>query len=548
MEPDQKNHEELSDTSSSDDELSSSFDSDSTSSEDDGADLLMYNNINCIVIFNIDINPDTFELIYSLRAVPYMLRRKPFKSLDENAKVIGEIEKPFYDLFHCEGKDNILAVLKKLLDNKIEIDRVRHYVVKFHGVIGGTYAKYYLSPYNCVFKHDINHAFISYIDLVLQQNLQVENDKLLELFDIQNATYGTKLSSTHIERINSLLREDHTRQREENLRRYTAKVTEKAATEPQSQAQPQTNMYLFIQTLLSWLPSYLSPTHPTTLATTEQPNNVACQSQVGSIQLRQVVIARLRANEYDSTKALKQDLKQLFALRRYFEPNTAHYAHCALVSSQISTFLRGLTEPECWNDPATIKQARRLIIESILLTDSVLADMECFLRQAGKEPTALLMAQLLTDQSYQFCRNFIYTGIIELYPSLREKTWLEKIPYVTVNGKSCYNHFVADRAETNALFFNHETPENVMRKLYNTFIKDGFYQRYGIETNGENDYRDYLRILDTRFGTWSTPDKKVEVPAAETWGQFFSRKVTGAPAPVKERYTYAHPIHHTRPT
>ena len=47
---------------------------------------------------------------------------------------------------------------------------------------------------------------------------------------------------------------------------------------------------------------------PTTM---ERPVNTACQPQSGSIQLRQEVIARLRADEYDSTKALITHLSKM---------------------------------------------------------------------------------------------------------------------------------------------------------------------------------------------------------------------------------------------
>ncbi|MCE3043852.1 hypothetical protein [Legionella sp. 16cNR16C] len=101
--------------------------------------------------------------------------------------------------------------------------------------------------------------------------------------------------------------------------------------------------------------------------------------------------------------------------------------------------------------------------------------------------------------------------------------------------------------KTNSLFFNKNTQEYKLRKLYNTFIKYGFYQKYGEEEDGA-DFRRTLSVADNRYVNWTSIDKKINKPCTETWPQFFKRNILGGEQPTEECYTYSHPVYDTRPT
>lgn len=180
------------------------------------------------------------------------------------------------------------------------------------------------------------------------------------------------------------------------------------------------------------------------------------------------------------------------------------------------------------------------MIEAMLMSDEMLANMENFLRQAGEKITASSMAKLLANQQLSFCRAFIYSGIIDFYAKLREQGWVES--KIVLSGARKYEFIASDESVTNKLFFTKGSPENALRKLYNIFIEHGFYQRYGSHFGKE------LAAADDRFVNWSTKDSKIQEPLPETWQQYLQRTFSGQAQITEERYTYSHPISSTRPT
>lgn len=533
----------------------SDFDSDLDS--DDSPDSLTFTS--CILELKIDVDPATLETIYSLRAVPHVVGGggyNPFNHLDEAARLIRDSDQAFYNYFAVSGAEAILEKLKAFQQNDcLEIGN-EAYAVSCLGVIGGSYGRYNFPAYLREFK-DLKDfsSFIRVVDLILSGKIAVDKDELKAEFARQDNEYKLN-GDTHIceFKIRGMSNACSAWRRKRDLQSYRDK---KQKVSTAGQVSSLSSMAGSAQRMLTWLYDELAHTlawSQDEVRRQQHAQPAPVLSMEAGVQERLAVIARLRQDQYANIDAQKRDLKRLFQLRAYFEPTEAYYNARFEFARLQGEFWSKIDKPECWQDPAIIAEARKLMIESILVTDSILADMECFLMLAGEEPTADNVAALLANQQLDFCRTFIYSGVIDFYPFYREKSWRELVPNLWSVGADgthspIYDSKFADRANTNESFFREGTPENEFRKLYNTLIKDGFKRRYGTEKpDGRNDFCAKLSAADCRFGMWTSRDSKVNRPVKETWGQFFQRKIQGGDAPVVEELTFSHPAGSTRPT
>ncbi|RAP37849.1 hypothetical protein B1207_02335 [Legionella quinlivanii] len=509
-------------------------DSDSSSDEDDSPHISFFSR-DCILKLKIDVDERSLEPVYQLSAVPYVSKNNPLTKLKENNWCIGD-QQAVYDHFQISGKDEILSQFKSLLNRTpLDIGDTR-YCLSFHAVISGALGKHLLpvSYYSREYSKEQFRLFISVADL-LMRNVSLEDNAINEAFEYQQQAYDLFLLAEEKKEIINKLNYHPARARKKHLN--TIKAQWSVSESPQiGYSNPALD---YLHTFGSWLSDQL-------VRFTQATSYVAPQTEALEGE-RLNVIARLRANQYDSLTAQKNDLKRLIELRSSYKPDAGFYARLVHTSRLSREFWHSISKPECWENPEIIEKARQLVLENIILSDEILADMEYFIRDAGFEPTPLHVAALLDNQNLPFGRTFIYSGIVDFYAYFREKGWSGVIGGLLINGKPARGFKFAEPAQTNSLFFNKNTQEYKLRKLYNTFIKYGFYQKYGEEEEGA-DFRRTLSVADNRYVNWTSIDKKINKPCPETWPQFFKRNILGGEQPTEESYTYSHPVYDTRPT
>jgi hypothetical protein len=139
---------------------------------------------------------------------------------------------------------------------------------------------------------------------------------------------------------------------------------------------------------------------------------------------------------------------------------------------------------------------RILMIEAILFTDAVLARIEKDIREAGETLTPKNISERLTRQTRRndgtaYFKMFVYGGVIDFYNTLRARVWEENGMLNRPNGYKGDSFYQADSKDMDVL------------KLYNTFIKHGFDEKYG-----GKDFRAKLEVEDKRFVEWTRKDSK----------------------------------------
>ncbi|WP_133140037.1 hypothetical protein [Legionella genomosp. 1] len=510
-------------------------DSDSSSDEDDSLHITHFSR-ECILKLKIQVDERSLEPVYQLSAVPYVAKEDPLAKLKENTWCIRD-QQAVFDHFQISGKDEILSQFKSLLNRTpLDIGDTRYYL-SFHAVIGGSLGKHLLPVryYSREYSKEQFRLFISVADLLLR-NVSLEDNAINEAFEYQQQAYGLFLSPEERKEIINKLNYHPARARKKHLN--TIKAQWSVSESPQiGYSNPAID---YLHTFRSWLSEQLVRFTRATPYPVPQTEEVQEEDRFN-------VIARLRANQYDSLTAQKNDLKRLIELRSSYQPDDGFYARLVHTSRLSREFWHSINKPECWENPEIIERARQLVLENIILSDEILADMEYFIREAGFEPTPFHVAALLDNQGLPFGRTFIYSGIVDFYAYFREKPWTHVVNGLLINGKPATGFEFAEPAQTNSLFFNKNTQEYKLRKLYNTFIKYGFYQKYGEEEEGA-DFRRTLSVADNRYVNWTSIDKKINKPCPETWPQFFKRNILGGEQPTEESYTYSHPVYDTRPT
>ena len=136
------------------------------------------------------------------------------------------------------------------------------------------------------------------------------------------------------------------------------------------------------------------------------------------------------------------------------------------------------------------------MLRSVIFSDQVLAQAEKELRDRNKPISTATVSQLLVNQGKRYPFDFMYLGIIDLYHFTYGKFFIKD------NGFLGYPKACPDKAHE-AKFYNKGTSENIARKMYNTFVKHGFYQRYGNKA-----FKEQLLKDDTRFESWTKKDSK----------------------------------------
>lgn len=201
---------------------------------------------------------------------------------------------------------------------------------------------------------------------------------------------------------------------------------------------------------------------------------------------------------------IKNDLKQLFALRSYSQIDDAklnesftHYR------TQLSDLMHDIHSHADWDKPEVVERLKSLMIIAVTFSDQLLACMESEMRHDNVPVTTANVSQRLIDQSRRYCRDFLYAGIVDLYHRARAKYYVDNIDE---HGEGI-QHTLPPNSPGIDAFYQDGTPQNALRKVYNAFVKHGFYQRYG---NKAFDYQLRSTVRgegDQRFANWTQKDK-----------------------------------------
>ncbi len=227
---------------------------------------------------------------------------------------------------------------------------------------------------------------------------------------------------------------------------------------------------------------------------TDKPDPAKCA-------LRDKVISEILEINPANINALKEKLKQLFELRAH--ANITHKElekHFEAYSKESSEFLSSIKSLKEWDKPANQTTRTRLMLKAILFTDNILARIEKDIREAGEIVNVKTLSERLTTQKnrkagHAYFWHFMYHGVVDFYHIIRDKLVIKE-------GWTPPNK---DEAKAvNASFFAAGTPDNNMRKLWNTTVKYGLEKPYG----GKEALRKQLLIDDQRFEHWTHKDSK----------------------------------------
>lgn len=214
------------------------------------------------------------------------------------------------------------------------------------------------------------------------------------------------------------------------------------------------------------------------------------------LALIQETLLSIRSSESIPISRLKENLKRLFKLRSY---TTMSHTDLDRLETQFNqnytNFMKNIKTEADWGLPKNTKQLKSLIVEAVFYSDAVLARMEQEMREAKVAVSTENVAKWLKNQEKRYCRDFLYSGVIDLYHSAKSKLRV-------IKNEENEEQLLLSR-EKDKGYYEAKTDKYVLRKIYNTFIKDGFYQRYGNKA-----FRYALLKEDGRFEHWTQRDSK----------------------------------------
>ncbi|MGD9591610.1 MAG: hypothetical protein AB7V32_03725, partial [Candidatus Berkiella sp.] len=193
---------------------------------------------------------------------------------------------------------------------------------------------------------------------------------------------------------------------------------------------------------------------------------------------------------------IKDHLKNLFELRSYMPlPKDKVEERWQNFEQRYKAFQKTITDEKDWNKIENGIALKELTLDAAILSDMMFAVLEKELREEGKEVTTQTVSQALCDQNKSYNARFLQGAIVDLYNFARGNTHYE--PDIDL--------FMRPNrpSETNQEYYENGI-KNDVRKIYNTFIKKGFYQRYGNKA-----FKKELSTKDSRF------EKLVQVDSAK---------------------------------
>lgn len=202
-------------------------------------------------------------------------------------------------------------------------------------------------------------------------------------------------------------------------------------------------------------------------------------------------------------RVLKEKFKKLFELRSYFDIDDN--ALDGLFKEYLESYnnlLNNIKNEKSWDEPEILKKLPWLMTKGIIFSEALLARMEAEMREKEQEINTRSISANLINQSNRFCRVFLYAGAIDLYHVVRGRIF-----YTTMGDSEDTMTLVhyPKNLDYQSKFYQKESPENNLRKMYNAFVKHGFYHRYG-----DKAFMEQLSNDDNRFKLWTEKDKNIQ--------------------------------------
>ena len=167
---------------------------------------------------------------------------------------------------------------------------------------------------------------------------------------------------------------------------------------------------------------------------------------------------------------IKNTLKQIFNLRSYHALTDAEFEEkVKLFKEQFDGFKQNIAQESDWKIKSNITALKRLTLDAVILSDALMAKIEQDIKNENQPVSTNQVAAKLTDANKGYADTFLYSALIGLYHFAR--------------GHAYYANSLMHRSdfytETLPEFYQAGSIQNDVRKIYNTFIKHGFDNRYG---------------------------------------------------------------------
>ncbi len=195
----------------------------------------------------------------------------------------------------------------------------------------------------------------------------------------------------------------------------------------------------------------------------------------------------------NDVNVIKDKLKTLFNLRAH-APITKEKFELKWTAfhEKYIAFRKSILAEKEWNIKENLDTLKQLAIEGVILSDLMFSVMEKEIREEKNPVTTKTIAAKLSNNDFR--NKFIYGLIINLYHTARAR-----LRY----NKECEVFLRSNTSCESSPEFYEEPTKNTVRKLYNTFIKDGFYLRYGNKA-----LRNEFLSKDKTLYDWSIKDSK----------------------------------------
>lgn len=243
-----------------------------------------------------------------------------------------------------------------------------------------------------------------------------------------------------------------------------------------------------------WIDDHIiNPPRPITLP---NPNRRELGSKTTQYNESVNILKRAKTDTSITIGQIKAELKKIFALRSFTSLSMTQDKFDKLWQSfekDYKKFKTNITNESDWKKQENLITLKKLAIDAVILTDQLFALLESDIRNDKKDVGTETVAQKLNDQSKIYRRIFLNNALIDLYHFAR--------------GIAVYQHTLTIKSEhsTEYLpeFYQETTKQNDIRKIYNTFIKHGFYLQYGTKA-----FREQLNNYGNVCNLWTQKDSK----------------------------------------
>lgn len=537
-----------------------------------------------VLRFHVHIEPETLSHQFSLKLFEYVHSvqsgdNEIYDALAHSIKLdksIDLIDQPFFSFCESNTMEGIAEIIKTLAKPKTAyLMGNREYLPTLSGLITGRFVDYFWGKQGVAFATEDFPVFLSLIDLLMRN--KPELDGLEPELVYQEMTYDLVLTTAEKVKLMDALSRHPMNMRQAALTQYRRSLRADRLAAPTQPSEPSflgrmvNEASRVIQAIVrelidndihsddSSIDNNSSAEIEEEVMTDENSSDDASSTEteeddiltlsseesedtLDCVDSRKLAISQLFHHDDIGFRPglIKDDLIRLFETRCYFVPSIDFYNRLVVVNTVKKYFFTQHLDSEArWNDEETKSLAHSLMMDFILLTDSILADVELFLMQAGQEVNDRNVIDLLTDERYVFGERFLHSGLVNLYAYYREKPHHDVSHDLQNDKNPVFTKHTSGTEALNRLFFSKNgTKECRHRKYYNTFIKYGFVERYPEAERGVN-FREQLARLNPTLDRWTSTDKR-QYSSASNPTLWRPRSDIANPANV--RHTYTHPV------